>query len=277
MRRRCCASGEVNFKGDECDPRDKMYVSLRSPWSHKSPSSPWSPFCPLSPFYAIIAALMEQQDASLNIVEIFESVQGETSLTGLPTTFIRLAACNLRCSWCDTPYSFGRGEPYTLTQLLKQADTFGHRYVCVTGGEPLLQKNVHSLMTQLCDRGYQVSLETGGSLTTAQVDPRVRVILDVKCPGSGMSHKNYWPNLPLLRPHDEVKFVLANAEDYLYTKEICEKYRLYERGMPVLLSPVHNVLDSKELVGWMLRDRLQGVRLNLQAHKYIWSPTTRGV
>lgn len=219
----------------------------------------------------------KDREATLNLAELFASVQGETCWTGLPTTFIRLAACNLRCTWCDTPYSFGRGEPYSLVQLLKRVEELGPRYVCVTGGEPLLQKNVFSLMTQLCDRDYQVSLETGGSLSTAQVDPRVRVILDVKCPGSGMSDKNYWPNLPLLRAHDEVKFVIMDAEDYRYTKEICEKYHLYDRESPVLLSPVHDQLDPKELVSWMLRDRLKGVRLNLQTHKYIWTPTTRGV
>lgn len=218
----------------------------------------------------------EKNTALLNIIEIFASVQGETSLSGLPTTFVRLAACNLRCSWCDTSYSFGRGTPYSFEAINKQIENFGCPYVCVTGGEPLLQENVYALMKQLCDLGYLVSLETGGSLTTEWVDPRVRTILDIKCPGSHMSEKNYWPNLLQLREHDEVKFVLSHYEDYLYAKEICHKYDLYNRSQHVLFSPVHNVLNSQELVGWILRDKLP-IRLNLQIHKFIWEPNTKGV
>lgn len=212
----------------------------------------------------------------LNLIEIFASVQGETSFTGLPTTFIRLAACNLRCSWCDTTYSFGRGEPYSLEKVLAEVSRNGCRHVCVTGGEPLLQENVYPLMRCLSDQGYVVSLETGGSLPTSKVDARVCVILDIKCPNSGMSHKNYWENLNQLRAHDEVKFVVAGADDYDYAKEISTRYRLYGRDKPILLSPVHGVLDPKELVGWIIRDQLNA-RLNLQIHKYIWSPETKGV
>lgn len=212
----------------------------------------------------------------LFLTEIFSSVQGETSFAGLPTTFVRLAACNLRCNWCDTTYSFGRGNPWKLTELIEKIEEFGHAHVCITGGEPLLQELVHPLMTSLCDYGFIVSLETGGSLPTIDVDPRVSIILDIKCPQSGMENKNYWANLSHLRHQDEVKFVLSDYQDYIYAKEVCEKYLLHKKVRNLLFSPVHGQLDPKELVSWILRDRLS-VRLNLQIHKYIWEPSTRGV
>ncbi len=212
----------------------------------------------------------------LRLIELFPSVQGETSWTGLSTTFVRLAACNLRCTWCDTPYSFVRGTPYSLETILARIEEFGCRHVCITGGEPLLQKNVYFLMQTLADRNYCISLETGGSLSTEQVNPRVKVILDIKCPGSGMHLKNEWKNVSRLNPHDEVKFVLAHREDYLYAKEVCEKYNLFTRDLPVLLSPVHGVLNPQILVKWMLEDKIP-VRLNLQIHKFIWTPETRAV
>ncbi len=224
----------------------------------------------------MVYMLLQNKEATLNLIELFASVQGETSLTGLPTAFVRLAACNLRCTWCDTTYSFGRGEPHAIDAIIAQVDDFGCRHVCITGGEPLLQANVISLMKQLCDKKYVVSLETGGSLSTAEVDPRVRVILDVKCPDSGMSDKNHWPNLGLLRAHDEVKFVVAGINDYNYAKQISGDYDLLKRETPILLSPVFGTLDPKELVGWILRDKLPA-RLNLQIHKFIWSPDTKGV
>jgi len=212
----------------------------------------------------------------LRLIEIFASVQGETSLSGLPTTFIRLAACNLRCTWCDTTYSFGRGEPCSLSDIIGRVKDNGCPHVCITGGEPLLQEAVHGLMSQLCDLDYVVSLETGGSLSTEKVDPRVITILDVKCPGSGMSKKNHWPNLDLLRPQDEVKFVVLDREDYLYAKEISRKHHLFSRAVPILLSPVYGKLDPKNLVAWILEDKIPA-RLNLQIHKVIWSSETRGV
>lgn len=213
---------------------------------------------------------------NLNIIEIFASVQGETTYSGVPTTFIRLAACNLRCSWCDTTYSFGRGNPWTISAILNEIDKLGPRYICVTGGEPLLQKNVLPLMTILCDKGYILSLETGGSLKTSSVDPRVKIILDIKCPGSEMSEKNEWNNLQTIAQKDEVKFVLLNREDYEYAKQICHQYDLYNKVESILFSPVHGQLDPKELIKWILADKLQ-VRLNLQLHKFIWDPLTRGV
>lgn len=212
----------------------------------------------------------------LNIIEIFSSIQGETSLTGFPTTFVRLAACNLRCSWCDTTYSFGKGVAYELSTIMEMIVNKGCRHVCITGGEPLLQENVFALMKECCDRKYVVSLETGGSLSSHRVDPRVWIILDVKCPGSGMSHKNYWENLDNLRSHDEVKFVVKDFEDYEYAKEISCKYSLFNREKPILMSPVFGVLDPKELISWMLADKIHA-RLNLQIHKFVWSPETRGV
>lgn len=215
-------------------------------------------------------------DKNLNLIEIFASVQGETSLTGLVTTFIRLARCNLRCTWCDTTYSFVRGEPHSLDSIIQKTEEFGCKYVCVTGGEPLLQPNVHDLMRVLCDQGYIVSLETSGSLSTAQVDSRVRVILDVKCPGSGMEEKNLFSNLELLRNNDEIKFVIQDRKDFDYACEICHRFRLFQRPKEVLFSPVFGKLDAKELVSWMLDAKLP-IRLNLQCHKFIWSPDTKGV
>ena len=212
----------------------------------------------------------------LNLVELFSSVQGETSLAGHPTFFVRLAACNLRCSWCDTTYSFGRGTPYSFDTIYTELERSGCRYVCVTGGEPLLQAAVIPFMTRLCDHGYIVSLETGGALPIRSVDPRVRTILDIKCPGSEMADKNYWSNLPLLRTHDEVKFVLVDQVDYEYAKAVCQQYSLYNRGPAPLFSPVHGTLDPQDLIQWILADKIPA-RLNLQQHKYIWSPQTRGV
>lgn len=212
----------------------------------------------------------------LNLIELFASVQGETSLTGQLTSFVRLARCNLRCSWCDTTYSFVRGSPYTIESILSKIAEFGCRYVCVTGGEPLLQPNVHELMKKLCDLNYIVSLETGGSLPTDLVDPRVRVILDIKCPGSGMSEKNLWSNIALLKEFDEVKFVVQDRVDFDYACAISKQYHLFDRSPEILFSPVFNKLEAKDLVSWMLQEKLPG-RLNLQCHKYIWTPETKGV
>ena len=216
------------------------------------------------------------ENKSLNITEVFTSVQGETSFTGLPTTFIRLARCNLRCRWCDTSYSFSRGEEYTLESLIDQVKAAGVRHICITGGEPLLQKNVYPLMSTLCDLGYVVSIETGGGMSTEHLDSRVHTILDVKCPGSEMDHKNQWENFDRLKSHDEIKFVISHREDYLWAKNICAKYDLFSKVHSVLFSPVHDELPAEELIGWFLEDRLP-VRLNLQVHKFIWPKTMKGV
>lgn len=213
---------------------------------------------------------------TLRMIEVFASVQGETSYAGLPTTFIRLASCNLRCTWCDTTYSFGKGTVRSINEIIEEVENNGCPYVCVTGGEPLLQKEVHNLITVLCDRGFRLSLETGGSLPINTVDPRVKIILDLKCPGSGMSDKNEWSNIHFLKENDEVKFVLLDRADYDYAKMICDQYQLFGKVKEVLFSPVHGQIDPKNLVEWMLEDRLP-IRLNLQIHKYVWDPQTKGV
>lgn len=212
----------------------------------------------------------------LDITEIFKSVQGETTFSGLPTTFIRLARCHLRCSWCDTSYSFKKGKPYSLQEIIREVVSHKTTYVCITGGEPLLQKNVHLLMSSLADQDFKVSLETSGSLSVQDVDPRVTIILDIKCPSSKMAEKNHWVNFDLLKPADEIKFVIQDKDDYTYAKAICEQYQLFHKSHPLLFSPVHGVLNNRELVQWILKDNLP-VRLNLQIHKYIWDPLTRGV
>lgn len=219
---------------------------------------------------------MTTEQNTLQLIELFASVQGETTFSGLPTTFVRLAACNLRCGWCDTAYSFGRGTTHPISSILDQIKENGCRYVCITGGEPLLQPKVNDLMTTLCDQNYTLSLETGGSLCIKDVDPRVHVILDIKCPGSLMSDKNYWANLDVIRPKDQIKFVIQDETDYAYALEVCRKYNVFKRINEVLFSPVFGLLDPKTLVAWILRDKIP-VRLNLQIHKFIWSPNTKGV
>jgi 7-carboxy-7-deazaguanine synthase len=215
-------------------------------------------------------------ERSLNLTEIFHSIQGETSFSGLPTTFIRLSQCNLRCSWCDTSYSFSKGDKTPLLEIIETTEKVKLPYVCITGGEPLLQENVHPLMQKLCDLRYSVSIETSGSLPIKMIDPRVHVILDIKCPGSGMEKKNLFANLADLKTKDEVKFVLAHREDYDYAKTIINEYDLASKVKEILLSPVHGELDPQILTEWIIEDRLK-VRLNLQIHKTIWTPETQGV
>lgn len=213
---------------------------------------------------------------TIYLTEIFKSIQGETSLSGLPTIFIRASGCNLRCTWCDTTYSFSRGTPYEIDEILKIVEEFKIKNICITGGEPLLQEAIYELMTLLCNKKYIVSLETGGSLSINKVDSRVISIVDVKCPGSGMDKKNFLQNLVFLRPHDEVKFVIKDREDYDFAINICKKYGLFERNKPVLFSPVYQDMCSQTLISWILEDSFP-IRLNLQIHKFIWHPTTRGV
>lgn len=205
---------------------------------------------------------------TLRITEIFFSLQGETSRVGLPTVFVRLTGCPLRCGYCDTAYAFQGGETKTLDAILAAVAAHGARYVTVTGGEPLAQKNCLALLTALADAGYSVSLETSGALDIAGVDPRVSRIVDVKTPGSGEVAKNRWSNLAALRPHDEVKFVLCDEADYAWAKQVLAEHRIAER-CPVLFSPVHQGLKPADLADWILRDRLP-VRLQLQLHKVLW-------
>ena len=212
----------------------------------------------------------------LTINEIFHSIQGESTHTGRPCVFVRLTACDLRCSWCDTPYAFTEGQKMTLDDVLERVEEYGCDLVEITGGEPLLQSDVYPLMEQLLASGKTVMVETGGHRSIKDVPSDVIRIVDVKCPGSGEASKNYWENLDLLTPRDEVKFVIRDRADYEYAKDIVAGHRLVDRTAAVLFSPVHNVLPSKELATWILADRLP-VRLQLQAHKYIWDANTRGV
>jgi len=211
----------------------------------------------------------------LQINEIFHSVQGESRHAGRPCVFVRLTACNLRCTWCDTAYAFDQGEEMTPGAILGQVARFGTRYVLITGGEPLLQPQVHRLIADLLEQGYEVGIETGGSLDVAPLDPRVTIIMDLKCPGSGMEEHNLWDNLEALKPTDEVKFVLADRGDYEWSREVITRYDLTGR-CGVLLSPVHGKLSPRSLAEWMLKDAL-GARLQMQLHKYIWPDGTRGV
>lgn len=202
------------------------------------------------------------------MTEIFHSLQGETSRVGLPTVFIRLTGCPLRCRWCDTPYSFQGGEAIELSDVLARVAAFDTPTVCVTGGEPLAQKNTLSLLTALCDAGYSVSLETSGALDISQVDSRVARIVDIKPPGSGEMARNRWENLAHLIPNDEIKFVLADRADYEWARDVIQQYVLAQR-CPVLMSPVQGELDPALLADWILQDRLP-VRMQLQLHKILW-------
>jgi len=212
----------------------------------------------------------------LTVFEIYESIQGESTHAGRPCVFIRLAACDLRCAWCDTPYAFTGGRKMTEDEVMADVSRFGARVVELTGGEPLLQAAAIPLMARLIDTGYEVLLETGGHLPVDDVPDDVRVILDVKCPGSGEAARMHWPNLDQLSPHDEVKFVIADRADFEYACDVVTRYNLTARAAAVLFSPVHGVQVPADLARWILEARLP-VRLQLQAHKYIWSPEKRGV
>ena len=213
--------------------------------------------------------------AQLVVNEIFHSIQGESSFMGRPCVFVRLTYCNLRCTYCDTAYAFEEGSPMSVDDVLTAVRSYGCSLVEVTGGEPLMQDGVHELMTSLADSGYEVLLETGGSLDISRVDRRVRRIVDFKCPSSGMSKKNLWANVTHLQPTDEVKFVIGDREDFDWSvREMRE--RAIDQHCPVLMSPVHGVMEPVTLAGWILESRLP-VRFQLQMHRYIWDPAMRGV
>lgn len=211
----------------------------------------------------------------LRVHEIFHSIQGESSHAGRPCVFVRLTGCQMRCVWCDTEYAFHAGSWRTIDEVLAEVLAYGCPLVEVTGGEPLLQPAVHPLMTRLADAGLEVLLETGGGLDIAPVDPRVRRIVDVKCPGSGEAEQNRWANLDLLRPTDEVKFVITDAADYAWAKQVLARHDLAAR-CPVHFSPVWGRLAPELLSAWILADRLP-VRLGLQLHKIVWGAHARGV
>ena len=205
---------------------------------------------------------------ALRITEIFASVQGESTFSGLPTVFVRLTGCPLRCVWCDTEYAFQGGEQRSMASVLDEISGFGIKHVCVTGGEPLSQKACLALLAALCDAGHVVSLETSGAIDIGPVDPRVARIMDLKAPGSGELSRNRFENIPLLNAHDEVKIVIADEADYRWATEQITKYELLNR-CTVLLSPVQGQLDPAELAGWVVRDRIP-VRFQLQLHKILW-------
>jgi 7-carboxy-7-deazaguanine synthase len=205
---------------------------------------------------------------TLRVHEIFHSLQGESSRVGLPTVFVRLTGCPMRCVYCDTAYAFTGGENMELDQVMAQVSGHGTRYVTVTGGEPLAQKECLELLRKLCDAGYEISLETGGAIDTSGVDNRVAVILDIKTPGSGEVEKNLWNNLQHLKPKDEVKFVLCNRSDYDWAKQVLAERALVSK-CSVLFSPVYNQVNPTELAEWILQDRLP-VRMQIQLHKVLW-------
>lgn len=204
----------------------------------------------------------------LRIHEIFHSLQGESSRVGLPTVFVRLTGCPMRCVYCDTAYAFTGGQNMTMADIMAKVAEYGAHYVTVTGGEPLAQKKCLVLLKQLCDAGYDVSLETGGAIDTGAVDPRVSVILDIKTPGSGEVEKNLWGNLQHLKPKDEVKFVLCDRSDYDWAKQVLTERALSDK-CSVLFSPVYQQVNPTELAEWILQDKLP-VRMQVQLHKILW-------
>ncbi len=204
----------------------------------------------------------------LKVHEIFYSLQGESSRVGLPTVFVRLTGCPMRCVYCDTAYAFSGGNNMEISDILLKVAEYGAHYVTVTGGEPLAQKDSHALLKALCDAGYSVSLETGGAMDIGFVDPRVSIILDVKTPDSGEVKNNQWGNLSLLKSSDEVKFVLCSRPDYEWAKDILVQYKIAEK-CPVLFSPVYSQVNPTDLAEWVLADRLP-VRMQVQLHKILW-------
>ena len=212
----------------------------------------------------------------LTINEIFHSIQGESRRAGEPCVFVRLTACDLRCSWCDTAYAFYEGSKREVNDVVAEVEKYGCPLVEITGGEPLLQEDVYPLMDRLLASGHTVMIETGGHRSIKSVPSAVLKIVDVKCPGSGEVHRNHWENLDLVRSHDEVKFVLKDRADYDFAKDVVAEHALLGKVGAVHFSPVHGVLDARVLSEWVLADRL-AVRVQLQLHKFIWSPETRGV
>jgi 7-carboxy-7-deazaguanine synthase len=212
----------------------------------------------------------------LTVNEIFHSIQGESTHAGERCVFVRLTACDLRCSWCDTPYAFHEGRKMSVDEVLAVVDGFDCPAVELTGGEPLLQPDAYELMDRLLALGKTVMIETGGHVSLSRVPRSVVKVMDVKCPGSGEAHRMHWPNIDLLAPHDEVKFVVKDRADYEYARAVVEERRLAGHVAAIHFSPVHGVLSPRQLADWVLEDRLR-VRVQLQVHKYIWDPQTRGV
>jgi 7-carboxy-7-deazaguanine synthase len=204
----------------------------------------------------------------LKINEIFYSLQGESSRIGLPTTFIRLTGCPMRCNYCDTAYAFHEGKNLSFDEIIDEIKHFDTNFITVTGGEPLAQRSCYAFLDQLCDIGYDVSLETGGALSIKDVHEKVKIILDIKTPGSGESENNYWDNLLLIKPTDEIKIVITDQNDYKWAKKVIQEKGLYLNS-DILFSPSFGDLEPSELAGWILKDNLK-VRMQLQLHKIIW-------
>jgi 7-carboxy-7-deazaguanine synthase len=213
----------------------------------------------------------------LRVTEIFRSIQGESSHAGRPCAFVRLTGCPMRCTWCDSEYTFTGGEHVSIEDVMRQVRAYGCQLVEVTGGEPLAQKEAFELVRRLCDEGFEVLIETGGYVSTEGVDERAKIILDVKCPASGETERNHWPNLERLRAdRDEVKFVVAGREDWEFARGVIENYDLGRRALAVLISPVWGQTDLRELADLVASSGLN-VRMQLQLHKYVWGPEARGV
>ena len=213
----------------------------------------------------------------LRVTEIFRSIQGESTHAGRPCTFVRLTGCPMRCVWCDSEYTFTGGEHYSIDDIMSQVDAFGCKLVEVTGGEPLAQKEAFQLIQRLCDDGYEVLIETGGYVSTANVDRRAKIILDIKCPASGEEQRNDWSNLERLRADkDEVKFVIAGEGDWTYAKNLIKEHALESRTKAVLISPAWGQVHLQQLAEWIASSGLN-VRMQLQLHKYIWGPDVKGV
>jgi len=208
-------------------------------------------------------------DATLRITEIFLSLQGEANTVGLPTVFVRLTGCPLRCGYCDSEYAFSGGQQKTLADIVQEVASHQVPRVTVTGGEPLAQPAVQQLMTQLCDAGMSVSLETSGALDVSEVDTRVVKVVDLKTPGSGEVHRNLWANVSALNEHDQVKFVVCDRQDYDWAKLKCDEHRLFDKVADVLMSPSFGQLNPTELADWMVQDRLDA-RMQVQLHKLLW-------
>ncbi len=214
----------------------------------------------------------------LRVTEIFRSIQGESTHAGRPCAFVRLTGCPMRCVWCDSEYTFTGGERVGVEDVMRQVRAYGCQLVEVTGGEPLAQKEAFGLIRRLCDEGFEVLIETGGFVSTERVDPRAKIILDVKCPASGEAERNHWPNLGRLRADkDEVKFVVADRADWDFARKVVEEYNLESRALAVLVSPVWGVTDLKEMAELVAASGLKNARMQLQLHKYIWGPEVHGV
>ena len=213
----------------------------------------------------------------LRVTEIFRSIQGESTHAGRPCTFVRLTGCPMRCVWCDSEYTFTGGDHVSIEDVLKKVRTFDCRLVEVTGGEPLAQPEALDLIAKLCDEDYEVLIETGGYVSTSEVDPRAKLILDIKCPGSGEAERNHWPNLDLLRAdRDEVKFVIADRADWNFALNVIAGHQLESRARAILISPAWGQIDLVELANWIAESGME-LRMQLQLHKYIWGPDVHGV